>query len=652
MTGHPDLPYEQAKNSEYLEKLEKKLQRNPLAEIGWNNIWIDGVDHQIQANGFHHPLVGRVGCDTDDEDLRDFYIGPRFIQDGDITTYSWAAPIAKLFFQPDADDSASVVIRRTFSHRIHDIIDMDDDVVHEHETSPFSAKEISVPKPTSPATTRRIVQVRKAAEAISTPAPHGQVRESDPNEIKHGMRAPEAVIRRLEAPRTDRLQSVLALLQPDQHALVSWSPDENLVVQGHPGTGKTVVAAYRAAYLLNPAVYEEGGPLAARGGRPLRILLVGPTSGYVSHVSELLSSLAAADHLRVTHFTELLAETTGLKNPWHGNIGGTHSDVDATVRQLAEKAGGQFRRSNRFHTGPNARLKNIKAIYDLIAQNGTPNSQLSNDPDVIAWMRRLPPLEKALSRRYLPFIAQCSLVINGVSESEKFDHIIVDEAQDVSPIEWSILDEYLRRDGHWTLVGDMNQRRSDTTYGSWREIADHLALTADDDFEPQVMRRGYRSTTEILKFADRLLPTRQRGNTTLQNDGPPVIIQRFTKEDALYDGALDQAATFNSIYPDGSTAIITPNAQKLRGELGRKGWRRLGGNSPTWESDGRVLRLFTPEEARGLEFDAVVVVEPSDFPENVGRAGQLYTSLTRANRELAVVWHKKLPDALRHFSRK
>ncbi len=62
------------------------------------------------------------------------------------------------------------------------------------------------------------------------------------------------------------------------------------------------------------------------------------------------------------------------------------------------------------------------------------------------------------------------------------------------------------------------------------------------------------------------------------------------------------------------------------------------------------MRVLRPEEARGLEFDAVVVVEPSDFPEKVGRHGTLYTSLTRANQELVVVHSKPLPQQLHNKS--
>ncbi|MYJ13309.1 MAG: hypothetical protein F4078_03170 [Acidimicrobiia bacterium] len=60
----------------------------------------------------------------------------------------------------------------------------------------------------------------------------------------------------------------------------------------------------------------------------------------------------------------------------------------------------------------------------------------------------------------------------------------------------------------------------------------------------------------------------------------------------------------------------------------------------------RVM-LARPVDARGLEFDGVVVVEPADFKKNLGRHGSLYTSLTRANKKLVVVHSKPLPEKLR-----
>lgn len=675
MTTHPELPYEQAKNKEYLDKLERKLQRNPFAAVARNVMWIDSVDHQIKAAGHHHPLLGRVGCATDDPELRDFYIGSRFIQDDDIQTYSWAAPIARLFFQPDPDGSDNVVVRRTFAHVLTDISDLDDEWVREGVPSPFVARELSVPAPPRAAESRRSPRrLRKDAKEqsdavpeVDAPTPHPPPRSAPPSSIpaqrpadaqgrrsadpRHGMRAPEAVLKRLSSPRGRHLTSVLALLQPDQHKYVTWSPTQNLAVQGHPGTGKTVVAAYRAAYLVNPALYDHGGSLEGRSTKPLRVLVLGPTAGYVDHVHELIKPLAPTGHVRVTHLAEVLAETTGLKNSWPGAIGGEHNDVDEQARYLAARAARFYETQHSWRVGGGSRRENIRAVYELIAGNGTKGLQLVEDAHQIEWMRNLPPFEQAFRRRYLPLLAQCRLAYLPIPDAEKFDHIIVDEAQDVSPIEWNVLDQHMRRDGHWTLVGDMNQRRSDVTYGSWREIAEHLALTAEYDFEPHVMDRGYRSTGAVLKFADRLLPARERGNQTVQEDGSPVGVHRVSQAGKLWTRAVDEAASLAVKHSEGTTAIITVSPGEMIGELGRRGWRRSGKGFDLWKRGERHLRVLPPEEARGLEFDAVVVVEPGSFPENLGRLGQLYTSLTRANRELAVVWHRDLPDALRRAAR-
>ena len=459
--------------------------------------------------------------------------------------------------------------------------------------------------------------------------------------------------------------SVLALLQPDQHALTSWPADQDLVVQGHPGTGKTVVAAYRAAYLVNPALYDEGGVFASRADRPLRVLVVGPTTGYINHVRGLIEPLAPAKQVKVTSITEFLIETTGMKGTWGGGLSGVYDDVDQSAAELVHRAAGVLRQSGNRHQVhlPTTALRRsdkkpkrenrepIKAIYELLRSNGTTSRPLSNDPEEIKWLKRLPSFENATQRRLLPLLAQCKLAAAPISDAERFDHIIVDEAQDISPMEWTVLLEFLRRAGHWTLVGDMNQRRSDVTYGSWKQIAEHLDFPNIEEFDPQVMSSGYRSTGAILKFADRLLPAKERGNQTVQDDGEPVQGRRITRAADLTSAAVETAAHLAHKHATGSTAIITVTPHELIGELGRKGWRRPGASQQHWTKGDLTLRLHVPESARGLEFDAVLVIEPGAFPENLGRTGPLYTSLTRANKELAVVWHRELPDALRRALR-
>jgi hypothetical protein len=112
---------------------------------------------------------------------------------------------------------------------------------------------------------------------------------------------------------------------------------------------------------------------------------------------------------------------------------------------------------------------------------------------------------------------------------------------------------------------------------------------------------------------------------------------------------LELAAGFSAKYSEGTTAIITMDPGTVMRELGKLGWRKSAPEATAWSKDGLHVRLYHPEKARGLEFDAVVVVEPGSFPENVGREAQLYSSLTRANRELALVWQGALPDKLRRL---
>lgn len=81
------------------------------------------------------------------------------------------------------------------------------------------------------------------------------------------------------------------------------------------------------------------------------------------------------------------------------------------------------------------------------------------------------------------------------------------------------------------------------------------------------------------------------------------------------------------------------------------GWKANGRHAYV-TGEGMRFQLLSPEEARGLEFDAVVVMEPAAFRASSGTNGRLYTSLTRANLELVVVHDKPLPAALARAAKK
>src|SRR6185312_9601289 len=92
-----------------------------------------------------------------------------------------------------------------------------------------------------------------------------------------------AFIASLGAGRSARMQDVLSTIQADQDAIIRAGSAGALVVDGGPGTGKTVVALHRAAYLI----YSDPRLGEGRGG----VLFVGPSAPYLAYVEDVLPSL-------------------------------------------------------------------------------------------------------------------------------------------------------------------------------------------------------------------------------------------------------------------------------------------------------------------------------------------------------------------------
>jgi len=97
-----------------------------------------------------------------------------------------------------------------------------------------------------------------------------------------GLQGEAALLASLESDRTGQMSSVVATIQAEQDAVIRADANAALLVQGGPGTGKTVVALHRAAYLL----YDQRHALAENG-----VLIVGPSTHFLSYISEVLPSL-------------------------------------------------------------------------------------------------------------------------------------------------------------------------------------------------------------------------------------------------------------------------------------------------------------------------------------------------------------------------
>ena len=117
----------------------------------------------------------------------------------------------------------------------------------------------------------------------------------------------------------------------------------------------------------------------------------------------------------------------------------------------------------------------------------------------------------------------------------------------------------------------------------------------------------------------------------------------------MVGGIADRIQVMVDAFPSGISAVIAPTAeliQRIGDEMRKRGWKTKAGTRER-ELNGRRVALLLPDQARGLEFDGVVVVEPNQFPQHEGGMRVLYTSLTRANQVLGVVHSQALPRALK-----
>jgi DNA helicase IV len=606
-----------------------------------------------------------------------FYIGSWHQEWDGVQVVSWAAPVASLFYQGRrAIDAAanSVVGRRTFVIDHSDIVNYVDDLENEgrNRDDPFSislSRKLNVPPPPAPASPPlAAVTPSEAVPPKTSPAlsvdvdairPHGIHEQSGQRsqgtstavsgETSGGLRAEEVVRAVLERPRTGHLASVLATLQADQYGLVTWPATEPLVVQGGPGTGKTIIAVHRAAYLSHPE--REPTPLN-------RIAFFGPTSEYVDYVGGVINELridgapqskqaAASGSVEILSLGSFLRDRGGLTTQPKPERG-ERLDGDWKLGRFVTRAVATIKAGRMI---PPRRRPAVHAVVDAMIQRDHRLSALfASDPEIDEWLSRLGSYEKmSMSQRYVPFLAAVGWAVQPPPENALFDQIICDEAQDIRPLEWFILAKHLTRDGQFSLFGDINQRRSDWSAESWESIGTDLRLTDESGhLNRQDLELGYRTTRQIVRYANQLLPVGQRTAHAIRS-GPEPMVRKATKKD-LMSSVVFEAAALSLRHAGGRVAVISPLPQNVSDAFRRAQWSRSAIQN-AWQHNGSPVQVLHPDLARGLEFDAVIVVEPADFPPNLGRRGQLYTSLTRAVHELVVVHSVPVPKELRTPSR-
>ncbi|MFD8068146.1 HelD family protein [Streptomyces parvulus] len=215
-------------------------------------------------------------------------------------------------------------------------------------------------------------------------------------------------------------------------------------------------------------------------------------------------------------------------------------------------------------------------------------------------------------------------------ERTEYAHVIVDEAQDLTPMQWRMVG---RRGRHatWTVVGDPAQ-------SSWSD-PDEAAEARDEALGTRPRRRfeltvNYRNPAEIAELAARVLALAMPGATSPSAVRSTGVEPRFVAAEASLGGTVRAEAARLLGLVDGTVGVVVAMNRR---EEARRLLAGLG---------DRVVALGSLE-AKGLEYDATVVVSPAEIAdESPAGLRVLYVALTRATQQLTVVsGERDEPDA-------
>ncbi len=689
MATHPELEVEQAYIDHAFECLEAARQKAASMresvtdgqggtfqnryerDVVWEQV--GARLHQLEL-GERSLVFGRVDTEPSEEEPEGetFHIGRIAVSDetSNPIVVDWRAPVAETFYRATGLDPMGLRRRRHFTSRGRQLLGIDDEL--------FGS----------------------ATQALDS----GQVQG-------HG-----ALIAALEDARSGKLSDIVGTIQTEQDRIIRSALPGVLIVQGGPGTGKTVVALHRAAYLL----YSQRFPLEGQG-----VLVVGPNRVFLSYIEQVLPSLGEAG-VQIAVLSDLIpnVRVSGTDAVEVGRVKGDTRMINVIRRAVRDRERPlreplripygiqrltvsvedsrriveQARRRVRTH---NAGRRHVEQMFFETLERASTNEdsfevirdRTRRDPLVIEALERMWPvltpaellndlfgskgLLRSAARNFLSeeewlllyrerrhdpthivFPADDAPLLDEALEAlgprprhqdrdavRTYGHIVVDEAQDLSPMELRMLD---RRslNGSMTIVGDIAQATGAWPHDSWDSVLDHLPLRR----EPRraELTVGYRVPGPIMDLAARMLVLAAPGITapsSIRHTGEPPRFVPSTPHnlaDDLADAVRFEIANIGS----GNIGVIVPESMTVEIDEMLTAAGIPHGGAVRQGLDNQVT-VVSVHLAKGLELDSVLVVEPSRIlSEQVRGAQSLYVALTRSTKRLTLVYSEPLPEVL------
>ena len=644
---HPDLQSEQ----DYVDQAYLHLERM-RSIVGRAADAVDGEVAQAAMDAwaarrlktFADAERGLVFGRLDFEQLaRPIYLGRRWVHDEELqqVVVNWQAPAARPFYTATPQDPHGVTLRRRFRTDGRRVLDLAD--------------------------------------------------ESLDGSIVDGAAVGDFLLEELDRSRGEHMRDIVATIQADQYRLITRDPATPLVIQGGPGTGKTAVGLHRASWLLythrdtlarrgvlvvgpNPTFMEYVSHVLPALGeeaveqRAVSELVdgIGVSLADPAPVVALKSDLRLVDVIHRAAEARLVSEPEELAIRLEGSfVWVREGEIGELVRAARDELGLTAAARERFRMSLLRRLyeeygrvlgayalrsfdeveralrsggyldRVVKAAWPQVSPDRlvrslfTSRAALAEAADGILTAEE----QKLLARRGpgwadadVPLLDEARTLL--AAPPHRYGHVIVDEAQDLSPMQLRMI---ARRapDGALTMLGDVAQGTGAVAYESWSEVLPHLPHGGEADVEE--LRHAYRVPREIMELALPLL------GTIAPDVAPPMAYRTGADEPRVH--RVEEHELLAAAYreaerlagEDGLLAVIAP--EELAEEL------EPGG---LWDG----VPVLTPRRAKGLEFDHVVVVEPALIAEGAQGLRALYVALTRPTKTLVVVYSRPLPAAL------
>jgi DNA helicase IV len=593
-----------------------------------------------------------------------FYIGRRHVMDsaGDPVVIDWRADVSRAFYRATRRDPQGLLLRRRYGFDRGELTSYED----EHLT------------------------------------------EADEADVTSRILTDE-----IERPRVGPMRDIVATIQPEQDEVVRAGLDRSVCVQGAPGTGKTAVGLHRAAYLLHTyrdRLSRSGVLVVGPNDSFLRyIAQVLPTLGEVNVGQVTVAELVDSVPVRATDSPEIaalkgdarLADVvhraiwSHIQEPAEALIiprgtrriripGYEITEAVAALRERGEAyATGRALLPQRLAHLVLLRLEASGEITDDRTQNSIARSRpiktlvdqvwpavdparlvmrLLGDPEFLAesaagildpdeqeTLRWDAPARGPKSARWSHADAVLIDEAGGVIErTSGVGHVVLDEAQDLSPMELRAVGRRAAM-GSTTVLGDIAQGTTPWATATWESALAHLGQS---DAHLEVLRNGYRVPAAVVDFAAPLLPVIAPGIA------PPLAVRSnpgildVVSTSHLGAGDLVKAVR-TALDRPGSVGVIASDDQveDVAFALSAEGVNHTVLPDDTGDADER-LTVVPASLAKGLEYDHVVVVEPTRIVTAEPRGmRRLYVVLTRAVSSLTVVHAEELPAELREAHR-